>query len=92
MTKYIIGTISEMDTPMTASSRGSFALNCWFAGLTEKDFQQERDEVLDAEAENIRALADPVASLLAAHNICVIGSESSVDKHADLFRKIESLT
>lgn len=92
MTKYIIGTISEMDTPMTASSRGSFALNCWFAGLTEKDFQQERNEVLDAEAEDIRALADPVASVLAARNICVIGSESSVDKHADLFRKIESLT
>ena len=91
MTKYIIGTISELDTPMTASAKGSLALNCWFSGITEADFQEERDQILDAGAEDIRALAGPAASILSAHNICVIGSESAIDRHADLFRTTESL-
>ncbi|MGN0361608.1 MAG: insulinase family protein [Bilifractor sp.] len=92
MTKYIIGTISELDTPMTASGKGSLALNCWYANLTEADFQKEREQVLDADVEDIRALAGPMESVLSAHNICVIGSENAVRKHADLFKKVEGLS
>lgn len=91
MTKYIIGTISDLDTPLTASGEGSLALTCWFAGLTEDDYQKEREEILDAQPEDIRNLADPVAAVISENNICVIGSETAIEKDGGEFRTVESL-
>lgn len=48
MTKYIIGTISELDVPMNPSAKGQTSESAWFNGITEADFQQERDQILDA--------------------------------------------
>ena len=57
MTKYIIGTVSELDTPMNAAAKGALCLNAWYTGYTEEDFQREREEILDAGPEEIRRLA-----------------------------------
>lgn len=91
MTKYIIGTISEMDMPMNASAKGAFALLSWFTGLTDEDLQKERTEILTAQPENIRALAGYMQAVADSANICVIGSESAIEENADLFAKIEPL-
>lgn len=91
MTKYIIGTISEMDMPMNASAKGAFALLAYFTGLTDEDLQKERTEILTAHPENIRALADYMQAVVESANICVIGSESAIEEHADLFTQIEPL-
>ncbi|MCR4751924.1 MAG: insulinase family protein [Eubacterium sp.] len=91
MTKYIIGTISEMDTPMNPSAKGAFALLAYFAGLTDEDLQKERTEVLTAQPEQIRALAAYMQAVIDEGNICVIGSESAVENTADLFDVIEPL-
>lgn len=48
MTKYIIGAISEMDTPLTPMAKGMRSLNAYMSGITEEDFQRERDQVLGA--------------------------------------------
>ena len=91
MTKYIIGTVSELDVPMNASAKGAVALNAWFTGLTEEDFQKEREQVLDAEAEDIRKLADLIEAVLEQHNLCVVGSEKAVEEAADVFKITEAL-
>ena len=91
MTKYIIGTISELDVPLNASAKGAFALMSWFTGLTDEDLQKERTEILTAQPEQIRALADHMQAVVGHGNICVIGSESAIEGSADLFEKIEPL-
>ena len=91
MTKYIIGTVSELDVPLNASAKGAVALNAWFSGLTEEDFQREREQILDADEEDIRKLADLTEAVLKQHNICVVGSEKSVEDAADVFKSTESL-
>ena len=48
MTKYIIGTVSELDTPMTPSSKGVLSLEAWFSGITEEDLKKERMQILNA--------------------------------------------
>jgi Zn-dependent M16 (insulinase) family peptidase len=53
--------------------------------------QKERDEVLDADVEDIRALADAIEAALADNCIIAIGNEDAIEKDADLFDKIESL-
>ena len=91
MTKYIIGTISSMDTPLTPSQRGLRGLNCYLAGITYEDLQHIRNEVLDATVEDIRALADPVDAAMKQQYICVVGNESVVEANKEIFDNIESL-
>ena len=91
MTKYIIGTISGMDTPLNPLAKGARSMMAYLTHMTEADFQKERDEVLTAAQEDIRALAPLIASVLAEENICVIGNETMLQKEADLFMELEDL-
>ena len=91
MTKYIIGAISETDHPMNASAKGSFALMAYLAGLTDDDLRKEREEILGADPEGIRALAAYMRAVTGDGNICVIGSEKAVEENAALFDRTEAL-
>ncbi len=91
MTKYIIGTISELDTPMNASTKGSLALSSVFTGMTVEEYQKERDQILDATAEDIRAMKDLTAAVVSAEHRCVVGSEAAIEKNRELFDHVESL-
>ncbi|MDO4261117.1 MAG: insulinase family protein [Eubacteriales bacterium] len=85
MTKYIIGTISEMDTPRTPSMEGSRSVSAWLTHTTQEDLQRVRDQVLTARPEDIRALADGVRELLAQGSFCAVGNESRIEKDRELF-------
>lgn len=88
MTKYIIGTISELDTPMTPPTQGSRSLNAWICGITDEMVQQERDEILRADQNAVRALAPLVKSVLDQQYLCVIGNESKIKRDGELFGEI----
>ena len=91
MTKYIIGTISGMDTPLNPKAKGRRNLMAYFGGLTEEQIQRERDEVLDAVSGDIRVLAAPVAAALSCRCICTIGNEDRIRENEELFDEIEHL-
>ncbi|MCC8104368.1 MAG: insulinase family protein, partial [Clostridiales bacterium] len=91
MTKYVIGAISDLDTPLTPAMKGSRSLNAYFAQITDEDVQRERDEVLSATPEQIRALAPLVQSVLDAEAICVVGNEEKIKGAAELFESIRPL-
>lgn len=92
MTKYIIGTVSELDTPLTPAAKGRRSLNAYFSKIAFADVQRERDEILDATPEQIRALAPLVRSILEEAAICVIGNEEKIKAERDLFSEIKMLT
>lgn len=85
MTKYIIGTVSELDTPLTPASEGFRSMSAWICESTLADIQKMRDEVLMATPEDIRALAKGIRELLAEGSFCTIGNESKIEKETDLF-------
>ena len=91
MTKFIIGTISGMDTPMNPSAKGARSLSAYLSGVTELDLQKERDQVLSAGVKEIQALADIVQAVLDADLICVIGNENKIEEDKELFKTIKSL-
>lgn len=91
MTKYIIGTISELDTPLTPSMRGLRSLNAYFSGITEEAMQKERDEVLSATPQQIRGLAPLVRSILRDNAFCVIGNEDKIRQEQELFASVKML-
>lgn len=91
MTKYVIGTISELDTPLTARAQGLRSLNAWYCHVSEEDIKREREEILDASAEDIRALAPLMRAILADGNFCVLGNEDSLAKEKELFMELRPL-
>ena len=92
MTKYVIGTVSNLDAPLTPSIRGSRGLSAYLSGVTEEMMQQERDQVLDATQEDIRALAPLVRAVLDTGSFCVVGNEEKIESNREMFGKVENLT
>lgn len=92
MTKYIIGAISSKDVPLTPQMKGNISTSAYFMGVTEEMMQRERDQILDAAPEDIRALAEPLEAVLSQGHICVIGGEEMIGKEKDLFADIKYLT
>lgn len=91
MTKYIIGTFSALDTPMNPEAKGSRSLSAYLEGITYEQIQRERNEILNAQPEDIRRLADLVEAVLKKDSICVIGNENMIKESAGLFENVEKL-
>lgn len=91
MTKYIIGTFSALDTPMNPEAKGSRSLSAYLEGITYEQIQKERGEILNAQPEDIRRLADLVEAVLKKDSICVIGNENMIKESAGLFENVEKL-
>lgn len=91
MTKYIIGTFSALDTPMNPEAKGSRSLSAYLEGITYEQIQKERNEILNAQPEDIRRLADLVEAVLKKDSICVIGNENMIKESAGFFENVEKL-
>lgn len=92
MTKYIIGTMSDEDAPITPSTKGRVAFSHYITGVTDDMRQKERDEILSAGPETIRGYADLIQSVIDDDYLCVVGSESAIEENSDLFMNIEKLS
>ena len=91
LTKYIIGTVGAVDTPKTASMYDAACMTAYMNGLTMEKRQQNRTEMLNTTAADIRALAAPVREALAMNCLCVIGSAGRIEEDKSLFEHVEDL-
>ncbi|MCI8993398.1 MAG: insulinase family protein [Eubacterium sp.] len=91
MTKYIIGTVNEMDAPLNPLAKGNRSLAAYLNQTTLEEIQKERDEILTAQPEQIRELADLIEAVLKQDYICVIGNEQMIEQEKEPFMNIEKL-
>lgn len=91
MTKYIIGTFSNIDTPLNPEAKGTRSMSAYIEGLEFDVIQKERDEILNATSKDINSLADLIQSVLDENNLCVIGNENMVKENKSLFDTTEKL-
>ena len=91
MTKFIIGTMSQIDTPLNPESKGYRSMVAYLTGISQEEMQKTRDQIIDATPADIRALAPLVKAVLTDNSICVIGNEDAIEKEKDLFDSVESL-
>ncbi len=89
--KFIIGTISNLDTPRNARAKGSVAFSSYMSGVTYEDMVKEREEVLALTNEDVNALADVMEAVMSQGNICVIGGASKINQDAELFKNTVDL-
>ena len=91
MTKYIIGTMSNLDRPMTPAMKGDRSMNLYMCKISPDMIREERNQILDASEQDIRALADIVKAVLDDNLLCVIGSEDKIEEQKDLFKEVRSI-
>jgi len=83
--KYIIGTMAELDMPMTPFLKGYYAAFNYISGISEADRQQLRDDVLSSTIEDIRGFAELVEAVINQNQIAAFGVESKLKQHSNLF-------
>ncbi|MCI5869493.1 MAG: insulinase family protein [Dorea sp.] len=88
MTKYIIGTMSNIDQPMTPSAKGDRSMNLYMNKVSADMIRKERLEILEAGQDDIRRLARVVEAVLKADQICVIGSEDKIEEAKEMFQTV----
>lgn len=90
MTKYIIGTMSGIDQPMTPASKGERSMNLYMNKVSAEMIREERNQILDAEQDDIRALYKVAEAVLQADQMCVIGGEDKIEEEKELFKTLTS--
>ena len=91
MTKLIIGTVSELDIPLTPSARGARSFAAYMTGVTIEEVQKQRDSVLDCTPADMRRMADYIREFMADNKLFVVGNETLIRENEDLFGTVESL-
>lgn len=89
LTKYIIGTMSNLDHPMNPVTKGERSMNLFLSHITEDMLIEERNQVLDATIDDIRELYKIIDAILESRQICVVGSEEKINECKDVFMEIK---
>nr|WP_321410437.1 insulinase family protein [uncultured Carboxylicivirga sp.] len=92
MTRFIIGTISNMDGPLTPSQQGNEAIRNYFEKNTPEELKAERTAVLSTTQEDIKEMKKMVTDILDQNAIFVYGNEQKVEENAELFGKVISIS
>lgn len=91
MTKYIIGTVSDMDTPLNPSAKGARSMTAYLQGISQEELQRERDQVLLAGEADIRALSGMIEAVLSDGAFCAIGNEEKLKDEERMFGTLLNL-
>ena len=89
--QYIIGAISDLDTPKTPSAKGAYGLTAFLCNAKMENIQKNRDELLGTTKETIRGLADYVDAFMSDECLCVIGSAEKIEESKELFNSVQQL-
>ena len=76
---------------MNPSTKGDRSMAAYLQDITYEELQQERDQVIGAQAEDIRNLKDLIASVLDENNLCVIGNEGVLQEQKEMFFELKHL-
>ena len=91
LTKYIIGAIGEMDSPLHPSEKGYRSFTAFIQGITEKTLHKERKEVLNVTLEDIKALKPYIIEALNQNALCVLGGTNKIMENQDIFMEVKDL-
>ena len=89
MDKYIIGTMSKIDKPLTPSIKGQLAAEFCLKNITYEDRQKSRDEILKTRQNDIRSLEKMISACMDENNLCVFGNEEIIKENEKIFGSIK---
>jgi Zn-dependent M16 (insulinase) family peptidase len=89
--QYIIGAISDLDTPKTPSAKGAYGLTAYLCNAKMENIQKNRDQLLGTTRQTIRDLADYVDAFMSDNCLCVIGSADKIQESSNIFDSVSQL-
>jgi presequence protease len=92
MTRFIIGTISNIDRPTTASQRGWMAVDNYFTKSTKEELEKERNAILNTKVEDIKSYEQMIREIMEQDIVCVFGNDQKIKAHQDLFKETKFVT
>jgi Zn-dependent M16 (insulinase) family peptidase len=91
MTRYIIGTIANLDYPLTPSEKGEQAFRWYFEGVSKDEIQTDRDAVLATNAKDIQKMSVDMSRIIDKHVFCVYGNDAKIMANKSLFNNLVKL-
>ncbi len=91
LTKYIIGTMSPLEQPKSAASKGLTALSRLKSDFPAEEIVKLKEEILATESKDFQKLADNFRRVLDEHTVVVIGNKTQIENEKELFDAIYTL-
>ena len=91
LTEFIVGAVSEMDSPKKPNAEAKELDRRYFCGITDAMLAADRKALCSVTAETIRAQAADLADRMANATRVVFGSKDAVEAGKQLFDRIETL-
>ncbi|MGM0607296.1 MAG: insulinase family protein [Candidatus Muiribacteriota bacterium] len=88
LTKYIIGTISDLDRHHSPGAKGFLALKNKLTGITFNKRQKRREEVLSTQVSSLNKLSEGFEKVFSENIYTVFGNENKIKKNKSLFKKM----
>ena len=91
LTEFIVGAVSEMDSPKKPNAEAKELDRRYFCGITDAMLAADRKAMRSVTAETIRAQAADLADRMANATRVAFGSKDAVEAGKQLFDRIETL-
>ena len=91
LTEFIVGTVSEMDSPKKPCAEAKELDRRYFCGITDAMLAADRKALCSVTAETVKAQAADLANQMAGAVRVAFGSKDAVEAAKDLFDRIETL-
>ena len=89
--KYIIGSMTRFNPPLTASDINGLLLARRFSDSSEAQIEERMGQAIETTRESIMAKADLIDELMAQDYLAVLGSGDKIKEQKDLFHVIRPI-
>jgi len=89
--KYIIGSLSPLEQPKSAHSKGLTAFNRLQRKIKKDDIVKLKKEILATDSKKLSALHDDFKTVMEKGSVVVIGNKAQIENEKDLFDKVYEL-
>ena len=92
LTKYIIGTISNYDRPLTPAMENDKMISLYFSEITHEDVLKNRHEILDTTLEKLKSYRELYQKIFIRPICCVLGNEDKIEEEKECFKTLRTLS
>ena len=92
LTQAIIGTVGDLDSPMTADTKGYVSMTRHLTGVSTEERQRWRNEVLGTTKEDLLEYAAKLRAVKDTGSTVVFGSQAALDAANEVLPKERTLT
>lgn len=92
LTRYIIGTFSGLDRPLSFRDRAARSMTAYLSGVSYEELCQERREIIETTAQQLRDTADMIEAVLSQDFRCTLGNAKKLRENAEDFENLVPLS